>query len=64
MASNNNSDQDTKWSTEVPNTSRSDRGNIRRSWDPFQHPELGVQGKISYFRLKTRCKIQPGFLTS
>jgi long-chain acyl-CoA synthetase len=33
-----------EWSTVVPNTSRADRGDIRRSGDPLRHPELGHQG--------------------
>lgn len=33
-----------KWSTVVPNTDRPDRGEIRRSFDPLIHPELGVYG--------------------
>ena len=32
------------WSTIVPDTSRADRGDIRRSGDPTKHPELGVDG--------------------
>ena len=37
---------DEQWSTVVPNTSRDDRGDIRRSKDPFLHPELGLQGEL------------------
>eukprot|EP00980_Cylindrotheca_fusiformis_P004633 scaffold991_cov128-Cylindrotheca_fusiformis.AAC.5 len=33
-----------QWSTVVPNTSRADRGDIRRSKDPASHPELGYRG--------------------
>lgn len=32
------------WSTVVQDTSRTDRGDIRRSGDPTVHPELGVNG--------------------
>lgn len=32
------------YSLEVANTSRQDRGNIRRSNDPLAHPELGFDG--------------------
>eukprot|EP00521_Asterionellopsis_glacialis_P007005 CAMPEP_0195281536 /NCGR_PEP_ID=MMETSP0707-20130614/807_1 /TAXON_ID=33640 /ORGANISM="Asterionellopsis glacialis, Strain CCMP134" /LENGTH=675 /DNA_ID=CAMNT_0040340435 /DNA_START=73 /DNA_END=2100 /DNA_ORIENTATION=- len=32
------------YSREVPNTSTSDRGNIRRSIDPLAHPQLGAKG--------------------
>lgn len=33
-----------QWSTIVPNTSRKDRGDIRRCGDPLLHPELGHKG--------------------
>jgi long-chain acyl-CoA synthetase len=33
-----------QWSTVVSNTSRDDRGDIRRSGDPLRHPELGYKG--------------------
>ena len=33
-----------QWSTIVPNTGRADRGDIRRSWNPVLHPELGMEG--------------------
>jgi len=32
------------YSREMPHTSTSDRGNIRRSADPLRHPELGAKG--------------------
>jgi long-chain acyl-CoA synthetase len=36
--------QQKQWSTVVPNSSREDRGDIRRSGDPLRHPELGYKG--------------------
>lgn len=33
-----------QWSTVMPNTSREDRGDIRRSGNPLLHPELGYKG--------------------
>lgn len=38
------SEEGTIYSTIVPHTSRSNRGDIRRGWDPLVHPELGVHG--------------------
>lgn len=35
---------DSKWSTVVPQTSTDTKGNIRRSFNPLVHPELGIQG--------------------
>ena len=43
MSDNNNDNKDL-WSTVVPNTSRADRGDIRRAGDPSVHPALGVHG--------------------
>ena len=37
-------DDDPIWSTIVPNTARTDRGDIRRCFDPTVHPEMGVHG--------------------
>jgi len=33
-----------QWSTIVPNTSTSSRGDIRRNGNPYRHPELGFEG--------------------
>ena len=33
-----------QWSRVLPNTSRDDRGDIRRNGDPMKHPELGFKG--------------------
>ena len=33
-----------QWTTVVPQTSTDSRGDIRRSFDPLRHPELGYQG--------------------
>ena len=44
MANNENNNNTDLWSTVVPNTSRADRGDIRRSGDPSVHPQLGVHG--------------------
>jgi long-chain acyl-CoA synthetase len=38
-----NDDEDL-WSTVVPQTSRADRGDIRRAADPSVNPQLGVNG--------------------
>lgn len=35
---------DSVWSTVVPQTSTATRGNIRRSFNPLVHPELGIRG--------------------
>lgn len=37
-------EEDAIWSTVVPQTARADRGNIRRSFNPLAHAELGVRG--------------------
>lgn len=44
MSGNEDKNNTGLWSTVVANTSRPDRGDIRRSGDPSVHPELGVQG--------------------
>jgi hypothetical protein len=35
---------DEQWSRVLPNTSRDDRGDIRRNRDPLKHPQLGFKG--------------------
>ena len=48
------------WSSIVVNTSRSDRGDIRRAWDHLLHPELGVQGcQTLYECLRRGAKLNP-----
>ena len=44
MATKSSEEEDAVWSTVVPQTFRADRGNIRRSFDPLAHPELGLRG--------------------
>ncbi|GKZ00101.1 hypothetical protein MPSEU_000963500 [Mayamaea pseudoterrestris] len=49
-----------QWSTIVPHTSRSDRGNIRRAWDPLVHPELGLHGcHTLYEGFRRGAKLHP-----
>ena len=48
------------WSTVVPNTSRKDRGDIRRSGDPTVHPQLGVFGcRTLYEAFRYGASINP-----
>lgn len=49
-----------KWSTVLPHTDRTDRGEIRRSFDPTANPELGVLGcQTLYEGLRCGAKINP-----
>lgn len=51
---------DPVWSTVVESTARHDRGEIRRSWDPVVHPELGVQGcRTLYEGFRRGCRLNP-----
>lgn len=53
-------DKQPLWSTVVPQTSRSDRGDIRRAWDPLVHPELGVHGcRTLYEGLRRGAQLHP-----
>ena len=48
------------WSYQVPQTSRADRGNIRRAFDPSLHPELGVDGcRTLYEGIRQGASINP-----
>src|SRR3569832_2551751 len=48
------------WSTVAENTSRSDRGEIRRCWDPLVHPERGAHGcRTVYEGLRRGCHLNP-----
>lgn len=52
--------QETVWSSIVANTDRSDRGEIRRAWDPLQAPILGVDGcRTLYEGLRRGASIHP-----
>jgi long-chain acyl-CoA synthetase len=49
-----------QWSTIVKDTSREDRGDIRRSFHPLAHPELGFQGcRTLYECLRLGERINP-----
>jgi len=47
-------------STVVANTSRTDRGDIRRSQDSTAHPELGLKGcQTMYEAFRHGCAVNP-----
>ena len=49
-----------EWSTLLPHTERSDRGPIRRSFDPSVHPELGVNGcRTLYETIRHGAAVNP-----
>jgi hypothetical protein len=48
------------WSYPISQTSRADRGNIRRAFDPSLHPELGVDGcRTLYEGIRHGASINP-----
>lgn len=58
MRDSNRKDEEPIWSSIVANTSREDRGDIRRAWDPLLSPELGVHGcQTLYEGLRHGCKL-------
>ena len=48
------------WSTVMPHTSRTDRGEIRRCYNPTVHPEMGLDGcRTMYEGLRHGAALNP-----